>query len=127
MKEKDTHIYKYISMSLKIIRNARIPLYSNKFSRKDYTQHQHLAILMLKNELKTSYEGIVDLVSLMPSIKKLLKLNKVQHPTTLHKFFQRFKTGMINKLIGVAKRMINSGIIAIDASGFSMEHASKIL
>ena len=125
MKEKDTYIYKYVSMSLKIIKNARIPLYSNKFSRKDYTQHQHLAMIMLKNELKTSYEGIAELVSLMPSIRKLLKLSKVPHYTTLHKFFQRFSHDLINRLIGMAKRVINSGIIAIDASGFSLHNASR--
>src|SRR4051812_44450260 len=35
-----------------------LPAYSSKFSRHDYTQHQHFALLALREFLKTDYRGL---------------------------------------------------------------------
>lgn len=41
--------------SAKLLRKARIPLYSSKFSKKTYTQHQHMALLVLKTYVRADY------------------------------------------------------------------------
>jgi len=37
---------------------AAVPAYSSKFSKRTYTQHQHLAILAVQQFLKVDYRGI---------------------------------------------------------------------
>ena len=38
-------------------------LYSSRFSRRDFTQHQHFAILVLRQFLRTDYRGIVQVLA----------------------------------------------------------------
>jgi hypothetical protein len=38
---------------------AALDAYRPKFARKDFTRHQHVAILALKAFLRTSYRGVV--------------------------------------------------------------------
>jgi hypothetical protein len=37
---------------------AALPAYASKFSKKTYTQHQHFAMLVLRQFLGTDYRGI---------------------------------------------------------------------
>jgi hypothetical protein len=60
-----------------------LPAYSSKFSRKDFTQHQLLALLALKTFLKTDYRGAVALLDDFPALRADLRLDKVPHYSTL--------------------------------------------
>ena len=62
-----------------------LPAYSSKYSRKDYTRHQHLAILALKQFLKTDYRGVVAHLADWSDLRAELGLAKVPHHTTLQK------------------------------------------
>jgi hypothetical protein len=64
---------------------AALPAYSSKFSRKDFTRHQHLAILALKAFLKTDYRGVVAYLRDWSDLRAELGLEKVPHFTTLQK------------------------------------------
>jgi hypothetical protein len=68
---------------------SAFPAYSARRSRKDFTQHQHFALLVLMTFLKTDHRGIVALVSDWSDIKRTLNLEKVPHHSTLFKAQQR--------------------------------------
>jgi hypothetical protein len=68
--------------ALKVGRNGLAP-YSNRFSRKDFTQPQLFAILVLRQFFKTDYRGIVQLLADLSDLRDALGLKKVPHYSTL--------------------------------------------
>ena len=60
-----------------------VPLYSSAKSRKDYTQAQLFAILVLKAFFKTDYRGIVQLLEELSDLRLALELKKTPHHSTL--------------------------------------------
>lgn len=69
-------------MALRVARDA-LPSYSSPFSRHDFTQHQLFAILVLRQFFRTDYRGIVQLLDDLPDLRRLLKLQKTPHYSTL--------------------------------------------
>src|SRR5450432_1408532 len=63
--------------------------YSSRFSRKDFTQHQLFACLVLKKFFKTDYRGIVEILRDCPDLATTIGLKKVPHFTTLQKASDR--------------------------------------
>ncbi len=74
--------------ALRVARNA-LPAYSSKFSRRDFTQHQLLALGALKTFMKTDYRGLVQLLLDFRELRDDLGLEKVPHYSTLCKALQR--------------------------------------
>jgi hypothetical protein len=66
-----------------------IPAYSSKFSRQDFTQHQHFALLALKTFFKTDYRGLVQMLVDFHELRDDLGLTKVPDHSTLCKAEQR--------------------------------------
>lgn len=89
-------------------------------SKKTYKQRQLIAIYALMKYLRLTYRGIISFLEIVPKVLELLGLKKIQNFTTIQKFVKRFDK--INKLINLRKP---NSIIAIDASGFSSDYASK--
>ncbi|HUN82558.1 MAG TPA: hypothetical protein VMV81_13725 [Phycisphaerae bacterium] len=82
-------------MALRVSRRA-LPAYSTKFSRHDFTQRQLFAILALKQFFRTDYRGIVEILADMTVVRRLLKLTKLPHYTTLQKAHDRLlKKGLL--------------------------------
>jgi IS5 family transposase len=100
---------------------SKLPEYSSKFSRKDYTIRQHVVLLCLKVKLKQRYREFCDLLQTMTVVQELLDLDKVPHWTTLDKVFLKLKNSVLMTLL-VAE---SSGYACIDATGFDRRHASK--
>jgi len=100
---------------------SRLPEYSSKFSRKDYTLRQHVVMLCLKIKLKQRYREFSDLLQTMTVVQEILCLDKVPHWTTLDKAFLRLKNCVLAALLQVE----SSGFASIDATGFDRRHASK--
>ena len=99
----------------------RIPEYSSKFSRKDYTQWQLLTLLCVMKRYRLKYRELWEILHLMP---EFLDLDKVPHWTTLNKFFLRLKNCMLAILVELSA--VNKRIEAsIDASGYDRHYASK--
>src|SRR3954453_11006489 len=68
--------------ALRLAREA-LPVYSSKFSRKDFTQHQLFAVLALKTFLKTDYRGVAQFLADFAEIRADLGLKDVPHYSTL--------------------------------------------
>ena len=66
------------------VAQAALPAYSSPFSRKDFTQPQLYACLVLMEFFKTDYRGIVAYLSDFSDLRQVLGLtDKVPHYSTL--------------------------------------------
>jgi hypothetical protein len=65
------------------IGQAGLPAYSGPFSKKDFTQPQLLAILALRQFLKTDYRGVTEMLRDFSDLRNELGLKKVPHYSTL--------------------------------------------
>jgi len=113
-------LIKFAEMCSGVVKK-RIPEYSSKFSRKDYTQWQLLTLLCVMKRYRLKYREIIEILHLMP---EFLGLDKVPHWTTLNKFFLRLKNCMLTILVefsAVGKQIEAS----IDASGYDRHYSSK--
>jgi hypothetical protein len=62
---------KYIGMLdtfLSVVRSSRIHLYSCKYSRRTFSQYQHLILILFKEVLRMDYQSIVDLLETITGI-----------------------------------------------------------
>jgi uncharacterized protein HemX len=68
--------------ALEVARQA-LPAHASKFSKRDFTQPQLVAMLVLKQFFKTDDRGMVALLNDLADLRDTLELTKVPHPTTL--------------------------------------------
>jgi hypothetical protein len=87
--KKESKLVKLIHRLFDAAQSLGMRPYSSKFSRKDYTQYQHLSILVLKKKMKTGYREIVEYISEMPKVLEALHLESIPHFKTLQKFLKR--------------------------------------
>jgi len=111
----------------KVCRRQHIPLYSSKFSRRDYTQWQHIALLVLWQRMRKSYrEYVNDLLPVADTLVAELGLSRLPHFTTIEKFMLRVPSSLLERVMGgfVLLTRVRRQVFGIDSSGFSMHHAS---
>lgn len=75
-------------MALSVARES-IPAYSSRFSRKDFTQHQHFAMMALRESLKTDYRGLEQFLKDWAELRDALGLEKVPDHSTIQKAAER--------------------------------------
>jgi len=67
------------------VARAALPAYSSKFSKKDFTLHQHAALLAVKQFLGLGYRALVAYLRDWSDLRQALGLKRVPHYTTLQK------------------------------------------
>ncbi len=94
--------------ALEVARHA-LPAYSSKYSKKDFTQHQLLAMLALGQFFKTDDRGLVALLADLSDLRDTLGLRKVPHPTTLFHARQRLaKKGALTACCARSSQMLHN-------------------
>jgi len=111
------------------IRLAGVPEYSSRYSRKNFTQHQLLTLLLLKEYLGARYRAFTDLIEITNIIQEQLQLNEIPHYSTLCKFSKRVPATILNQLFRKACSFMTgwknvTSVVAIDSSGFTPDLAS---
>lgn len=103
-----------------------LPLYFSKFSKKTFTIHQLVILLVLKQKLKCSYEDLVDDLETRPLVVKMLGLKRIPHSSTLKKFTKKLKANILYYLLADCGKQINKKALklAIDATGLHVEDGS---
>ena len=66
-----------------LIGKRSLPTYASKFSRKDYTQPQLFALLVLRKFFRTDYRGVVTIVEEWSELQAILGLTKIPDHSTL--------------------------------------------
>ena len=108
------------------LEKEKVPLYSGPFSRKSYTQHQHLKGLVVKTLFRLRYRELTELLGVADALRHRLGLSKVPHYTTFQKFSARFPCRVLHQLIARVAKKICSGTLnlSIDSTGFSLDASS---
>lgn len=122
MINSESRLKKFTSAVLGIARKS-MPEYSSKFSRRDFTLHQHCAMLCLKVRTKQKFRGFCDLLFEMTEICRLLGLEKIPHYTTIDKTFLRMKNSLFMILLCLSAGEAKD--CSIDGTGYDRRYASK--
>ena len=73
----------YVAREALAVGQTALPAYGSQFSRRDYTQPQLFALLVLKQFLRVDYRGVVALLAEWRDLRDALGLRKVPHYSTL--------------------------------------------
>ncbi len=127
-------------MALEIGRRT-LPNYASRFSRRDFTQPQLFACLVLRQFHKTDYRGIVAILADNPTLCEDLGMTKVPHFTTLQKAERKLLRDqnihtMLTQSVelffeldseadGSPKKAQDIEKVAADSSGFELDRASR--
>ena len=126
-KEESRYI-RIVRTVFNVCRRQCIPLYSSKFSRKDFTQWQHIALIVLMQRVRKSYrEYVDDYLTTTQGLLRVLGLTKIPHFSTLEKFLLRVPGALLERVIGgfIDLTRVRDQVLAADSSGFSSYHASN--
>ena len=124
----------YVTLHIRMVRTVFkvcqrqcVPKYSSKFSRKDYTLWQHMALIALMQRVRKSYrEYVDDYLTTTEKLLDVLGLEKIPHFTTLEKAMLRIPNALLDRVLGgfVLLTRIRYQVFSPDSSGFSPHHAS---
>ncbi len=85
-----------------------------------FNNHQHIILLVLKQKLKTTYRGLIEILKVAEALSLAIGLKRIPHHTTLVKFARKISKSILN-LLFPAK---NASKVAVDYSGFELEAKS---
>lgn len=111
----------------KVLNVLGYPLYSSPRSKRMFSDHCKMGLLVIKEWLDLSYR---DLSSLLPSLKGVMaagNMSKAPDHSTLRKFAGRVDKEILDKVVGETARLLSSTgtVIAVDATGYSESSASR--
>ena len=127
MTRKSNSIVGTAKMAIKVAKKAFPEPYSHAKSPHKYTQAQLAACMVLKTILRCDYRRIVEMLEMMPAIRKILGIKSVCHHTTLYYFARNRLTD--EKLQAMLAAVIESVghkklTLAVDSTGLSVTSAS---
>ncbi|MBI0583016.1 MAG: transposase [Methanomassiliicoccus sp.] len=91
-----------------------------------FTQHQLLVLVTLRQMLAKSYRDFADWLELMTAVHRRLRIRRMPHFTTLHKFSLRLEAHTLDGLLVTLASTVADGRaeVIIDSTGFQSGSAS---
>ena len=126
-KKEESRYIRMVKAVFKVCQRQCVPLYSSRFSRKDYTLWQHIALIALMQRIRKSYrEYVGDYLTTTERLLDILGLSKIPHFTTIEKFLLRAPGTLLERILGgfIGLTRIRWQVFSPDSSGFSPHHAS---
>ena len=129
IKRSTSRNIRFIQAALSVVNSTRISPYSCKYSKKVYTQHQLLVLVLFKDYRNQHYREFIEDIGDMETIQQELELSAVPHFTTFQKFLSRIKTLYLRYAFVKTLNLFYSNddpipITAIDSSGFTSGYSS---
>jgi hypothetical protein len=120
---------RFIQAALSIVKSTHLKPYSCKFSKKIYSQHQLLVLILFKDFRTQHYREFIEDIGDMEGVQEFLDLSIVPHFTTLQKFLRRIKSLYLRLTFKKTLNLFYSDddripITAIDSSGFTSGYCS---
>lgn len=112
---------------LRVLRNARIPLFLCRKSNHIFTVWQHMVLLVIRQYEGKSYRMFSEWLVEAYYLRTFLQLSHIPHFTTLQKFTERISGTLLGKIISsfIILTKIGQLFVGIDSSGFKATHASQ--
>ncbi|MEM3631386.1 MAG: hypothetical protein QXY52_00860 [Conexivisphaerales archaeon] len=122
---RESRYIRMVKAIFHVCRRQCIPLYSSRYSRRDFTLWQHIALIALMQR-KSYREYVNDFLTVADRLLDALGLTRLPHFTTLEKFLLRVPSTLLERVLGgfVYMTRIRGQVFAPDSSGFSQHHAS---
>ena len=117
-------LIKIVKIGLKVLKRTRIPLYWSSFSRKDYTLHQHIMLVVLAQYVGNT-SRMLQMIEDMDRIREVMKLKKIPHKSTISREIRRIPEQWIRMVIGKLVKAV--GIpqkFAVDSTGIQISYRS---
>jgi hypothetical protein len=128
VKRYESRYIRMVKAIFKVCQRGCVPRYSSRYSRKDFTLWQHIALLALMQRMRKSYrEFAKDFLTVADRLVSALGLSKLPHFTSIEKFLLRVPSALLERVLGgfIHLTGIRSQVFAPDSSGFSPHHASR--
>ncbi|MEM3249395.1 MAG: hypothetical protein QXL00_06455, partial [Conexivisphaerales archaeon] len=121
---RESRYIRMVKAIFHVCRRQCIPLYSSRYSRRDFTLWQHIALIALMQR-KSYREYVNDFLTVADRLLDALGLTRLPHFTTLEKFLLRVPSTLLERVLGgfVYMTRIRGQVFAPDSSGFSQHHA----
>ena len=112
---------------LRVLRNARIPLFLHRKSNHIFTVWQHMVLLVIRQSEGKSYRMFSEWLVEAYYLRTFLQLSHIPHFTTLQKFTERISGTLLEKVMSsfIILTKIGQLFVGIDSSGFKATHASQ--
>jgi hypothetical protein len=108
------------------LKRMRVPLFLSKYSKKDFTVHQHLLLCAVRELEKKTWRGLRDRIEDSKAVDEYLGLKRTPHFTTPQKFLQRIPRHWFSMLMQRLVSLLTSTLfLAADATGFRLRSASS--
>jgi hypothetical protein len=122
LRRRESRYIKMVKAIFKVCKRQNIPLYSSRYSRRDFTLWQHIALMQ---RIRKSYrEYTYDFLTVADKLLEAIGLAKIPHFTTIEKFMLRIPSMLLERVIGGFILLTRKQLFAPDSSGFSLHHAS---
>src|SRR5713101_1074518 len=122
-RKEESRYIRLVRTIFKVCKRQCVPLYSSKYSRKDFTLWQHIALVALMQRIRKSYREYVD--DYLTTTEKLIRVlgltTKLPHFTSIEKFLLRVPSTLLERVLGgfILLTRIRKQIFAPDSSGLS--------
>jgi IS5 family transposase len=115
---------KITKIGMKVMKRMNIPLYWSKYSRKDYTIHQHIMLIVLAQYVG-NINRMLQMLEVMDKIRKIMKSKKIPHKSTISREMKRIPEQWIRRVLkGIVKMTRIPTKFAVDSTGIQISYRS---